>query len=218
MIHKLSKKLSRKNLYYLIIKSFNKIKKNKKNYNVLNIGAGGEIKNIIKKNFNNYFEIDIDSRRNPDQIIDLCNDRFSKIIRYKPNLVCIFEVLEHTTNPLKAVNNIYKIINKGDFVLASVPFIFHIHDEPHDYFRFTKFGLKLLFKDFANVKIYERNGWLESIFVILIRLEKEKNILSRSLGKIFTIIAFLMLPLILLIQFIFPSKKTTTGYYVEAQK
>ena len=202
MIHKLSKKLSRKNLYYLIIKSFNKIKKNKKNYNVLNIGAGGEIKNIIKKNFKNLFEIDIDSRRKPDQIIDLCNDRFSKIIRYKPNLVCIFEVLEHTTNPLKAVNNIYKIINKGDFVLASVPFIFHIHDEPHDYFRFTKFGLKLLFKDFANVKIYERNGWLEAIFVIFIRLEKEKNILSRLLGKTFTIIAFLILPLILLIQFI----------------
>jgi hypothetical protein len=218
MIHKLSKKLSRKNLYYLIIKSFNKIKKNKKNYNVLNIGAGGEIKNIIRKNFKKVFEIDIDSRRNPDQIIDLCNDRFSKIIRCKPNLVCIFEVLEHTTNPLKAVNNIYKIINKGDFVLASVPFIFHIHDEPYDYFRFTKFGLKLLFKDFANVKIYERNGWLEAIFVIFIRLEKEKNILSRLLGKTFTIIAFLMLPLILLIQFIFPSKKITTGYYVEAQK
>ena len=218
MIHKLSKKLSRKNLYYLIIKSFNKIKKDKKNYNVLNIGAGGEIKNIIRKNFKKVFEIDIDSKRNPDQIIDLCNDRFSKIIRYKPNLVCIFEVLEHTTNPLKAVNNIYKIINKGDFVLASVPFIFHIHDEPHDYFRFTKFGLKLLFKDFANVKIYERNGWLEAIFVIFIRLEKEKNILSRLLGKTFTIIAFLILPLILLIQFIIPSKKITTGYYVEAQK
>ena len=218
MIHKLSKKLSRKNLYYLIIKSFNKIKKDKKNYNVLNIGAGGEIKNIIRKNFKKVFEIDIDSKRNPDQIIDLCNDRFSKIIKYKPNLVCIFEVLEHTTNPLKAVNNIYKIINKGDFVLASVPFIFHIHDEPHDYFRFTKFGLKLLFKDFANVKIYERNGWLEAIFVIFIRLEKEKNILSRLLGKTFTIIAFLILPLILLIQFIIPSKKITTGYYVEAQK
>jgi hypothetical protein len=218
MIHKLSKKLSRKNLYYLIIKSFNKIKKDKKNYNVLNIGAGGEIKNIIRKNFKKVFEIDIDSKRNPDQIIDLCNNRFSKIIRYKPNLVCIFEVLEHTTNPLKAVNNIYKIINKGDFVLASVPFIFHIHDEPHDYFRFTKFGLKLLFKDFANVKIYERNGWLEAIFVIFIRLEKEKNILPRLLGKTFTIIAFLMLPLILLIQFIFPSKNVTTGYYVEAQK
>ena len=218
MIHELSKKLSRKNLYYLIIKSFNKIKKDKKNYNVLNIGAGGEIKNIIRKNFKKVFEIDIDSKRNPYQIIDLCDDHFSKIIRYKPDLVCIFEVLEHTTNPLKAVNNIYKIINKGDFVLASVPFIFHIHDEPHDYFRFTKFGLKLLFKDFANVKIYERNGWLESIFVIFIRLEKEKNILSRLLGKTFTIIAFLMLPLILLIQFIFPSKKTTTGYYVEAQK
>ena len=67
MIHKLSKKLSRKNLYSLIIKSFNKVKKDKKNYNVLNIGAGGEIKNIIKKNFKNVFEIDIDPKRNPDR-------------------------------------------------------------------------------------------------------------------------------------------------------
>jgi len=218
MFQKLSKILSRKNLYYLITKSFNQIKNNSKTFNVLNIGAGGEIKNIIKKNFENIFEIDIDLKRNPNQVIDICNDHFSKDIKFKPNLVCIFEVLEHTTNPLKAVNNIYKIINKGDFVLASVPFIFHIHDEPNDYFRFTKFGLELLFKDFSNVKIYERNGWLESILVIFIRLDKEKNILSRLLGKIFIIIAFIILPLVLLIQLLFPSKKITTGYYIEAQK
>jgi len=218
MFQKLSKILSRKNLYYLITKSFNQIKNNSKTFKVLNIGAGGEIKNIIKKNFENIFEIDIDLKRNPNQVIDICNDHFSKDIKFKPNLVCIFEVLEHTTNPLKAVNNIYKIINKGDFVLASVPFIFHIHDEPNDYFRFTKFGLELLFKDFSNVKIYERNGWLESILVIFIRLDKEKNILSRLLGKIFIIIAFIILPLVLLIQLLFPSKKITTGYYIEAQK
>ena len=218
MLHKLSKKLSRKNLYYLIIKSFKKIKKNRKIYNVLNVGAGGEIKNIIKKNFKNVFEIDIDSKRNPDQTIDICNNDFSKVIKYKPNLVCIFEVLEHTTNPINAVNNIWKIINKGDYVLASVPFIFHIHDEPHDYFRFTKFGLDLLFKNFTSVKIYERNGWLESILVLFLRLEKEKNILSKLLGKMFIILTFLILPLVLLLQLIFPSKKITTGYYVEAQK
>ena len=218
MLQKLSKKLSRKNLEHFILRSFNKIKKRRKNYNVLNIGSGGQIKTIFKKNFKNVFEIDIDSKRNPDQIIDICNNNFSKSIKYRPNLVCIFEVLEHTTNPMNAINNIHKIINSGDYVLASVPFIFHIHDEPHDYFRFTRFGLELLFKNFKNIKIYERNGWLESIFVILLRMEKEKNILSKLLGKMFIIVTFLILPLLLLLQLIFPSKKITTGYYIEAQK
>jgi hypothetical protein len=86
---KLSKRVSRKNLYNLIVKSFNKIKYRNKTWKVLNIGAGGEIRYLIKKNFKNVFEIDIDSRRNPDQIIDLCNDRFSKIIRYKLTW-CVF--------------------------------------------------------------------------------------------------------------------------------
>lgn len=215
---KLSKNLSRKNLYNLIAKSFNKIKSKEKTYKVLNIGAGGEVKDLIKKNFKNVFEIDIDAKRKPHQIINICENDFSNKLKYKPNLICIFEVLEHTTDPAKAINNIYKITKKGDYVLASVPFIFHIHDEPHDYFRFTKFGLIYLFKKFSKVKIIERNGWLETILVILVRLEKEKNILPKLLGKLFIILSFLILPLILLLQIIFPSSKITTGYYIEAQK
>ena len=215
---KLSKKLSRKNLYNLILKSFKKIKNHNKIYKVLNIGSGGDIKNLIKNNFKNIFEIDIDPKRKPDQIIDICENYFSNKLKYKPNLICIFEVLEHTKNPQKAINNIYKIIKKGDYVLASVPFIFHIHDEPYDYFRFTKFGLNLLFKNFSEVKIIERNGWLETILVIFTRLEKEKNFFSKLLGKIFTIISFLILPFVLLLQIIFPSKKITTGYFIEARK
>jgi len=214
---KLSKNLSRKNLYNLILKSFNKIKSQDKNYKVLNIGAGGEIKNLIKKNFKNIFEIDIDSKRKPHQIINICENYFSNKLKYKPNLICIFEVLEHTTDPAKAINNIYKIIKKGDYVLASVPFIFHIHDEPHDYFRFTKFGLIFLFKKFSKVKIIERNGWLETILVIFARLEKEKNIFTKLLGKIFIVISFLILPFTLLLQKAFPSSKINTGYYNQSK-
>ena len=217
MLLKISKKISRKNLYKLIKLSFDKIL-NKKDIKVLNIGAGGEIKNFIKTYFSNVFEIDIDKKRNPDQVLDLCSDNFGNNLKYNPNLVCAFEVLEHTTNPQKAVYNIYNIMEKNSYFLASVPFIFHIHDEPCDYFRFTKYGLKFLFKDFSQVKIYERNGWLETIFVLILRLEKESNLRSKILGKIFIVISFLITPLLLIIQKIFPSTKITTGYYIEAKK
>ena len=59
MLHSLSKKASRKNLYNFIKSSFDeKIKI--KEINVLNIGSGGELESLIKKNFKNVFSIDID--------------------------------------------------------------------------------------------------------------------------------------------------------------
>ena len=217
MLHSLSKKASRKNLYNFIKSSFDeKIKI--KEINVLNIGSGGELESLIKKNFKNVFSIDIDENRNPNQKIDICDDNFSSNIKTKPSLVCCFEVLEHTKDPKKAIRNIYSILKKGDYFLASTPFNFHIHDEPNDYFRFTYFGLRMLLNDFSEVKIKKRNGWLESIFINIIRLEKEKNILSKILGKSFILIYFIFLPLILLIQKIITSEKLTTGYYIEAKK
>ena len=166
----------------------------------------------------NSFPQDIDGKRNPDQILDICDDNFSENIKTKPSLICCFEVLEHTKDPNKAIKNIYKTLNKGDYFLASTPFNFHLHDEPNDFFRFTYFGLEMLLKNFSEVKIKKRNGWLESIFVNIIRLEKEKNFLSKIIGKAFILFYFILLPLILLIQKIASSEKLTTGYYIEAKK
>ena len=212
----LSKKASRKNLDKNILMSFVKIGNSKTK--VLNIGSGGEIQKLIINNFEDVYSIDVDQQRNPDQVIDICDEQFSLNLKYKPNLVCCFEVLEHTTNPQIAINNVYSILNKDDFFLSSVPFNFHIHDEPNDFYRFTFYGLKMLFKDFSEVNIIKRNGWLESIFVNIIRLEKEKNILAKITGKLFIILYFLLMPVILIIQKIIPSEKLTTGYFIEAKK
>jgi SAM-dependent methyltransferase len=216
----LSKIASRKNLYNYICNSFKNLTESKSNKSikVLNIGSGGQIAIIIKKYFNEIYSIDIDKRRDPDQVIDICDKNFVKKIKFKPNLVCMFEVLEHTSNPHKAIDNVYKVLKKGDLFLFSVPFNFHIHDEPNDFFRFTEHGLKLLLERFSSIKIQARNGWLESIFVNFIRLEKENNILSKILGKLFIIFYFLFYPLIQIIQNIITSKKLTTGYFVQAIK
>ena len=86
ILNLLSKKASRKNLNKNILKSFAKIK-NKKT-KVLNIGSGGLIENLITNNFEDIFSIDIDQQRNPNQVIDICDDHFSQNLKYKPNLAC----------------------------------------------------------------------------------------------------------------------------------
>ncbi len=212
LLHYLSKKISRKNLYKFISNELNK----QTNINCLNIGSGGPIEELVKKLVKNYYSIDIDHSRKPNEIMDVCSENFK--VNFKPNLVCIFETLEHCQNPIIAVKNIYKTLNKGNVCLASVPFNFHIHDEPNDFFRFTENGCKLIFQNFSQVKVLRRNGWLESVFVNIVRLDKENNILSKIIGKTFIILYILFYPIIFIIQKIAPSKKLTTGYFIIAVK
>ena len=141
-LHTLDKKMSRKKLNDFIKKDINDFK-SKTNPKILFVGSGGKLQSYVK-NFSSYlYSIDIDPSRNPDQIIDLTDPNFcKKYLGAKVNLVCIFEVLEHTKNPHLAIKNVYDLIEKGSLVLLSTPFIFNIHDEPNDFYRFTKYGLK----------------------------------------------------------------------------
>lgn len=216
---KLTKLISRKNLYKLIQQEIDFIVTKKKNIKVLNIGSGGDIENFIKKNENlKLISMDISKKRKPDVIYDISKNDVQDKIKFKPDVVTIFEVLEHVKNPDKAVQNIYKILKKNDICLCSVPFNFHIHDEPNDFYRFTHFGLKYLFRNYKDVVIKRRNGWLESIFVNFIRLYFEKNYFSKLLGLGFTILYFILYPLIIILQKIFISDKLTTGYFIKATK
>ena len=219
LITKLTKLASRKNLNKFIINEIYREKKYLNDIKILNIGSGGEISGLIKKIEGiQYFDIDIDPKRKPDLVFDICNKDLVNHLPFKPDIVTIIEVLEHVENPFLAIENIEKILGKNKLCICSVPFNFHIHDEPYDYFRFTYYGLKKLFSNFESIKITNRNGWLESIFVNFIRLYKEKNFISKITGAIFTIFYFFFYPLIILIQKIIVSNKLTTGYFVVAKK
>ncbi len=218
-IIKLTKLISRKNLYKLIQQEIDLIKIQKKKIKVLNIGSRGDIEIFIKKNKNlKLMSMDISKKRKPDIVYDISKNDVKKRIKFNPDVITIFEVLEHVKNPDKAVQNIYKILKKKDVCLCSVPFNFHIHDEPNDFYRFTNYGLKYLFRNFQHVEIKRRNGWLESIFVNFVRLYFEKNYFSKLIGLGFTILYFFFYPLIIIVQKIFISNKLTTGYFVKAIK
>jgi SAM-dependent methyltransferase len=57
--------------------------------------------------------------------------------------ICI-EVLEHVPEPGRAIGTMARILKPGGVIVISVPHLSRLHDLPHDYFRFTEYGLRYL--------------------------------------------------------------------------
>lgn len=57
--------------------------------------------------------------------------------------ICI-EVLEHLPEPGRALAGIRRILKPEGTVIISVPHLSRLHDVPHDYYRFTEYGLRYL--------------------------------------------------------------------------
>ncbi len=53
-------------------------------------------------------------------------------------------VLEHTVEPWQAFSEMRRVLSPRGVAVLSVPFVFPLHDEPHDYYRFTLYGVKYL--------------------------------------------------------------------------
>lgn len=68
--------------------------------------------------------------------------------------IIIFNVLEHCYAPWIAVQNIYKWLKVGGKCFAMVPNAVRVHATPADYWRPLPDGIKYLFRDFSQQKLY----------------------------------------------------------------
>ncbi len=79
------------------------------------------------------------------------------------------EVLEHTVNDQKVISNINRVLKTNGNLILSAPFTYVLHEAPHDYRRYTLFGLKSLLEShsFQINSIISLGGTFSSGFFIL---------------------------------------------------
>tara|TARA_Y100000034_G_C6874719_1_gene399847 strand:- start:855 stop:1526 length:672 start_codon:yes stop_codon:yes gene_type:complete len=163
---------------------------------LLDIGAGFAPYKPFFKNVKKYIKMDNFEYLGvkPDIIGDALN-----IPLEKESIDSVFssQVLEHVKDPKKMVNEIHRVLKKKGACILTTHMAQPIHGEPHDYFRFTEYGLKELFKEFSCIEIKPNGGALLAIFQLFVFAIDEKfpiiskpliiflNILIKQLDKIF---------------------------------
>jgi ubiquinone/menaquinone biosynthesis C-methylase UbiE len=147
----------------------------------------------------NIVGLDADKSCNPDVLADAHDLPFKE---NKFDAVFSSMGLEHLRNPFKVAQEIYKVLKPNGILILSTVFALEIHGQPHDYLRFTEFGLKEIFKDFKQIEIYP--------------IGNRKFILENVLGKIWTFATFNIFNK--LISKTKPSKTFPQGYVIMCKK
>lgn len=96
-------------------------------------------------------------------------------------------VLEHLEEPERALRECHRVLKTGGTAIYSVPFIWHLHEEPRDFFRYSQFGLQYLFEKtgFEVVELIPLSGfWFTFGQLFVYNLYRYKRGLLRKLPLI----------------------------------
>lgn len=134
-------------------------------------------------------------------------------------------VMEHLHTPQVFLAESYRLLRPNGKMILQVPFQWHIHEAPHDYYRYTPFALKHMFGQagFENVEVHASSGFFTTIFIKcnyfsrkLIRGPKILRWITRSLLSIFWYSNQKLAPL--MDRFDRNWSEEAQGYWVLAQK
>lgn len=81
------------------------------------------------------------------------------------DFVLLTEVLEHVAEPQRALTELRRVLAPGGTLLLTVPFVGELHEEPHDHYRYTSYGLSGLLQraGFDAVAVRPLTGWYSTL-------------------------------------------------------
>jgi len=131
---------------------------------VLDIGAG-EKQTIFNKKITKYVRLDNDkifketSGNVLQDNLDVCGDAHN--LPFKNNsfdCTVMLQVLEHLNEPQTAIKEAHRVLKHNGIFAITVPFMVKEHSIPHDYYRYTQYGLRYLLEKNGFKVLKIKNG------------------------------------------------------------
>lgn len=185
---------------------------------VLAVGAGGALGSRIERwrDRLKLVTVDIDPARGPDVVADACD--LAPFADASFDLVFAMEVLEHVAEPARATAAMHRVLVAGGRFVASTPFFVEQHDVPHDFYRFTRFGLQHLLSHFSSHEIVARSGYFTSALMPLMRLSHRPSTRDAFVGTAAVLVAYTCCPAVIALDRLIESKDATIGFSFTAVK
>lgn len=114
---------------------------------LLDIGCGEQpLLRLFEKRASKIWGIDHPRTLHPNERIDVFGTALRLPFRSRSfdGAVC-FQVLEHVPEPLDLLREARRVLKPGAHLILTAPHIWNVHEQPHDYYRYTLYGLRHLF-------------------------------------------------------------------------
>lgn len=89
------------------------------------------------------------------------------------DIVFSTQVLEHLPEPAAFLSEAFRVLTSGGVLIVSCPFYWPLHEEPYDFYRYTKYGLvhMLAKAQFTEpVVLADGGGWAQAFLAIGLQL------------------------------------------------
>ncbi|MDD4892788.1 MAG: class I SAM-dependent methyltransferase [Candidatus Rickettsiella isopodorum] len=129
---------------YQLYRAYHRIFKKhiKPGQELIDVGAGRLFyRRIIQNYTKNYKSIDV--QKTHPEIDFIGSSSHTGLPDNSYDIVFCSMVLEHTPNPQESFKEFFRLLRPGGIAIIAVPFLIYLHNEPHDYYRYTKYALRL---------------------------------------------------------------------------
>jgi SAM-dependent methyltransferase len=156
---------------------------------LVDIGCGMK---PYKKFFDPYVEryigIDLKTCQDDGACPDVAADAYNTTLDDGScEIILCTEVLEHLEEPRKALSEMNRILKDRGTVILTVPFFWHIHEAPRDFYRYSEYGLRYLFTraGFEIVEIRPLTGFCVTFIQLLVYflMRFQKGIVLKTTGR-----------------------------------
>lgn len=115
---------------------------------VIDIGCGEkQYKDLLSQFVTEHIGVDHYETVHNKESIDIFGEAYDIPVKASSfDSALLTEVLEHLEEPAKALRECSRVLRPGGTAIITTPFIWHLHEEPRDFFRYSEHGLRYLFE------------------------------------------------------------------------